>query len=41
MVSFLGVLPTAHVYVVSTLPDKVFHDFLPSILWLVTEKAAY
>lgn len=39
VVSFLGVVPAVHVYVVSTLPDKPSPYFLCAQLWPVTEKA--
>lgn len=39
VVSLLGLVPTVHVYVVSTLPDKPSPYFLCSHLWLVTEKS--
>lgn len=41
VVSLLGLVPTVHVYVVSTLPDKASPHFLCSHMWLVTEKSVY
>lgn len=41
VVFLLGLVPTVHVYVVSTLPDKPSPHFLCSHMWLVTEKSMY